>query len=68
MGKIRGTNPTFNQRRILEQNQKDSNDYLYVRTRISQDENKYLNKTSDKKEYMIFVNKNNGEELEIELH
>lgn len=68
MGKIRGTKPTFNQRRILEQNQKDSNDYLYIRTRIYQDENKYLNKTSDKKEYMIFVNKNNGEELEIKIH
>lgn len=69
---IKGTRPTIIQRKILERNKCNPNDYMFVKEIIELEDDAYnssnrksLNKSSPKIRYMQFVNKNDGSLLKL---
>ena len=76
MGKnktIRGTRPTLLQRKILVKSGNNPEEFMFVKEIIKHEDGEYksrnrksLNKTSEKKIYWQFVNRETGNIIEIE--
>lgn len=69
---IRGTKPTLCQRKFLERNQKNPDDFMFVKEIIRHADDQYasrnrksLDKTSEKVRYIIFVKKGTNETIEL---
>ena len=69
---IRGTKPTLYQRKFLERNQKNPDDFMFVKEIIRHADDQYasrnrksLNKASEKKRVMVFVKKGTNETIEL---
>ena len=71
--KIKGKKITNSQRKLLAANGFDSNQYLYVKSAVYNEGDENSNKSGQnlsanisKVEYLIFVNKETGEEIKCE--
>lgn len=70
---IRGTKPTLYQRKFLERNQKNPDDFMFVKEVVKHADDQYasrnrksLNRASEKIVCLQFVNKHSGDIIEIE--